>query len=151
MHSHVLRIQSPRQHQDLYWAMRIPNLRARLEETRQSIEDGLAASAMNAFQGGRMSSWLLSYWDIVSMLMIFDPSWSSFHGVKCCCTNKNNINNKHKDLTSIYTNRSQFIQSRGHQMKASAWRLEAWEVSYLWLLGLTRGNQWLKVREQQIF
>jgi len=29
----------------------IPNLRARLEETRQSIEDGLAASAMNAFQG----------------------------------------------------------------------------------------------------
>jgi len=29
----------------------IPSLRARLEETRQSIEDGLAASAMNAFQG----------------------------------------------------------------------------------------------------
>ena len=33
------------------FALRISTLRLRLDETRQSIEEGLAASAMNAFQG----------------------------------------------------------------------------------------------------
>ena len=33
------------------FTLRISTLRLRLDETRQSIEEGLAASAMNAFQG----------------------------------------------------------------------------------------------------